>query len=40
MSYEMIEGELIVLARVSQPVWNFVSEASWDNNDLERGHDS
>ena len=40
MSYEMIEGELIVLARVSQPVWNFVSEASWDNNDLELGQDS
>ena len=40
VSYEMIEGELIVLARVSQPVWNFVNEASWDNNDVERGQDS
>ena len=40
MSYEMIEGELIVLARVSQPVRNFVNEASWDNNDVERGQDS
>ena len=40
MSYEMIEGESIVLARVSQPVRNFVNEASWDNNDVERGQDS
>ena len=40
LSYEMIEGELTVLARVSQPVRNFVNEASWDNNDVERGQDS
>lgn len=40
MSYEMIEGELIVLAHVSQPVQNSVSEASWENNNVERGRDS
>ena len=40
MSYEIIEGKLIVLARVSQPVWNFVNETSWENNDVERVLDS
>ena len=40
MSYEIIEGALIVLARVSQPLPNFVSKASRDNNAVERGQDS
>ena len=40
LSYEMIEGKLIVLAHVRQPVRNFVIETSLGSNDIERGQDS